>query len=199
MEMVLGDQAATTTAATNGLPKLTKMRILTRVRCAALLAALAFLTLLSGCETGGDTPQSGESPPQGTATAPGAPSRAIEFVQGYSRGYQDAHAAGKPMLVFFTADWCDYCHQMLQEAFLDQRVVLLSRQFVCVLVDADREPGVCRQFEIRGFPTVQFLSPRGVPLNRVTGKTPGESLAVEMQAALQATASRLNLREAARR
>jgi len=44
---------------------------------------------------------------------------------------------------------------------------------------------------VRGYPTVQFISPRGVPLNRMMGKTPAQQLAVEMQAALEATATRV--------
>ena len=162
------------------------------------IATLVALGLLGGCDAKQPTPSPAPSPASGAAAASDGQPDGIEFVEGYTRGYQDAQAAGKPMLVFFTAPWCDYCHQMLEEAFADQRVVRLSRRFVCIQVDADQEPSVCQQFEIRGYPTVQFLSPRGVPLNRLTGKTPGDKLALQMQAALQAIASRLSLREATR-
>ena len=89
------------------------------------------------------------------------------------------------MLLFFTAHWCKFCHQMADEAFTHPQVVSLSGQFVCVLVDADAEPAVCRQFHVTGFPTIQFLSPRGVPLGRIVGKKPGHQLTMAMQAALQ--------------
>ncbi len=95
------------------------------------------------------------------------------------------------MLVFFAAPDCSFCQQMVREASADEQVVHLSRRFVCILVDADTEPDVCREFRVRAYPTIQFMSPRGVPLNRVTGKTPASQLASQMQAALQATASRL--------
>ena len=94
------------------------------------------------------------------------------------------------MLIFFTATWCDYCHQMANEAFSEEQVVRLSGRFLCVLVDADKEPNVCRDFGVRGYPTIQFLSPGGLPLNRITGKRPVHQLVVEMQAALQAVARR---------
>ena len=112
----------------------------------------------------------------------------IHFVEGYRAGTAAARDAGKPLLVFFTATWCDYCHAMANEAFCQDAVVNLSERFTCVLVDADREPEVCRQFRVRGYPTIQFLSPRGLPLNRITGKQPGHQLVMEMQAALQAVA-----------
>ena len=95
------------------------------------------------------------------------------------------------MLVFFTVPDCSYCEQMVREASADEQVVQLSRRFVCILVDADTEPEICREFRVRAYPTIQFMSPQGVPLNRVTGKTPAGQFASQMQAALQATASRL--------
>ena len=94
------------------------------------------------------------------------------------------------MLVFFTAPWCEYCQQMAHEAFVQEQVVSLSQRFVCILVDADREPDVCRQFQVRGYPTVQFLSPWGTPLNRIVGKKPGHLVVADMHAALQALARR---------
>ena len=94
------------------------------------------------------------------------------------------------MLVFFTAEWCHFCHQMADEAFTHPQVVTLAQQFVCVLVDADAEPEACKQFRVQAFPTVQFVSARGIPLNRVVGKKPGHQLMMAMQAALQSVARR---------
>lgn len=112
----------------------------------------------------------------------------IAFVNGFQSGLKLARDQHKPMLVFFTAEWCHYCHQLANEAFVQDTVVETSRKFVCVLVDADAEPDVCREFQVRGYPTIQFLSPRGVPLNRVTGKQPGYALVQQMQAALEVVA-----------
>jgi thiol:disulfide interchange protein len=114
----------------------------------------------------------------------------LEFIQGYADGYQQARHAGRPMLVFFTASWCHFCHQMEADAFNDGQVAMLSRQFTCILVDADREPDVCQEFRIRGYPAVQFLTPQGVPLNRLVGKQSAAELMLQMQAALEATANR---------
>ena len=176
--------------------------------CAAL-----GLMLAAGCEIGT------EAAPGGTAAAPtdapDAPAKGyaadaagnlpaaakgrsarrmargnLKFVEGYERGYQQAVAQSKPMLLFFTAEWCHFCHQMADEAFTHPQVVSLADHFVCVLVDADREPEVCRQFKVTGYPTIQFLSPRGVPLERIVGKKPGHQLMMAMQAALQNVARR---------
>lgn len=161
-----------------------------RLVCCHWLVFGGLLSMIgaAGC----DSDQANRSPESGiSAGRPRAITRGgIEFIQGYADGYRWAQKQGKPMLVFFTARWCSFCHQMEAEAFTDPRVAHLARQFVCVLVDADAEPDVCHQFRVRGYPTIQFLSARGVPLNRLTGKRPPEYLAAEMQAALRATATR---------
>jgi thiol:disulfide interchange protein len=146
------------------------------------------LLLLSGCQDAEPQPVTTVPPPQ--AATPAVARGNIQFVDGYQYGIEQANRKGKPVLLFFTAQWCEFCHQMANEAFVQQQVVGLSERFVCVLVDADREPEVCRQYQVRGYPTIQFLSPLGVPLNRVVGKKPGNQLVMEMHAALQAVARR---------
>ena len=151
-------------------------------------ACLLAVLLLAGCQDAEPQPVQSAAPP---AAAPPAVARGqIRFVDGYQYGIEQAQREGKPMLLFFTAQWCEFCHQMANEAFVQEQVVGLSERFVCILVDADREPEICRQFQVRGYPTIQFLSPLGVPLNRVVGKKPGHQLVMEMHAALQAVARR---------
>src|SRR5262245_51825052 len=129
------------------------------------VAATILLALLAGCEVSvEDDPQSIapvgaeiEVAPQPVVTdqpalpvpqaapavsRPARPQVArgnLNFIEGYQQGYQHALQAGKPMLVFFTAHWCRFCHQMADEAFTNQQVVNLSERFVCILVDADAE------------------------------------------------------------
>jgi thioredoxin-like negative regulator of GroEL len=155
--------------------------------------------LLSGCEIGTESLPADPSRPTADAQMSDVPagvesSRAarghLKFVDGFARGCAVASRDGKPALVFFTAEWCHYCHQMADEAFTNPQVVRLADQFVCVLVDADREPQVCRQFKVTGYPTIQFLSPQGVPLERIVGKKPGHQVMMAMHAALQHVARR---------
>jgi thioredoxin-related protein len=160
------------------------------------------LGICLGCEIGVEQPPaaaSRQSKPEETeertqletVTRPRVARGRLQFVEGFPRGYAEASRQSKPMLLFFTAPWCEYCHQMAAEAFVHPQVVNLSDQFVCVLVNADTEPDVCRQFAVNGYPTVQFLSPRGVALNRLVGKQPARQLMMAMQAALQNVARRV--------
>ncbi len=157
--------------------------------------AVAASALMIGCEIRDEQqPHLHATAPVATQSSHPSGSQAargmLPFVEGYERGYARAQAESKPMLLFFTADWCHFCHQMADEAFTHPQVVRLAGQFVCVLVDADREPDVCRQYQVNGYPTIQFLSPRGVPLERIVGKKPGHQVMMAMQSALQNVARR---------
>lgn len=156
---------------------------------------LAGLLCYLGCEIGVEQPDSASQPDAAdTASQPTHLAKGnLRFVDGYRQGYAASARENKPMLLFFTASWCGYCRQMADEAFTNPQVVSLSHNFVCVLIDADTEPDVCRQFQVTGYPTIQFLSPRGVPLERVVGKKPGHQVMMAMQAALQHVARRSRL------
>jgi thioredoxin-like negative regulator of GroEL len=153
---------------------------------------LAVVVLLAGCEIRDEQiPQSRAASQRQARAVSGRVARGhLPFVQGYEQGVAQAASQSKPMLVFFTAEWCQFCHQMADEAFTDPQVVRLAEQFVCILVDADREPDICRQFDVNGYPTIQFLSARGIPLERIVGKKPGHQVMMAMQAALQNVARR---------
>jgi thioredoxin-like negative regulator of GroEL len=113
------------------------------------------------------------------------PRTRICFVNGYRAGLQAASSQNKPMLLFFTAEWCHFCHQLASEAFNDAGVIGLADRFVCVTVDADREPEVCRYFRVQSYPTIQFVSASGQVLNRMVGKRPRQELIRQMHVALQ--------------
>lgn len=107
----------------------------------------------------------------------------LYFVKDPEAGYQVAASQGMPCLLFFTAEWCTYCRQMEATAFTDNTVGELADDFVCLLVDADREPELCRHFRVSGFPTIQFVAPDGQMLHRLVGRQTATNLAAGMRAA----------------
>lgn len=109
----------------------------------------------------------------------------VQFVADSKVGMELAAKQKTPCLLFFTAEWCTYCHQMEETAFADPKIKQLAARFVCVLVDADREPEVCRQYAVSGYPTVQFLAADGRRLHNLVGKQSSLQLASGMNAALQ--------------
>lgn len=164
-------------------------------RSGLLMAVVSTCAFCAGCEIrdAADTPDANQNRASELDDAGklpyGVAAGQIVF-ESFERGCQIAREQQKPLLVFFTAGWCRYCHQMENETFTQDAVVQLSRRFVCVLVDADAQPQLCRDFEVHGFPTVQFVSPSGVRLNRITGKQPARQFLAQMNAALHTIARR---------
>jgi thiol:disulfide interchange protein len=108
----------------------------------------------------------------------------IEFVKGWELGRRVSTERGQPCLVFFTASWCTYCKRMEATTFNDAAVSQLASQFVCVMVDADVEPEVCRRLQVKGYPTLELISPAGASLGRLTGWQAAPTLAQSLRAAL---------------
>jgi thiol:disulfide interchange protein len=164
-----------------------------------LCVAWALASMLAGCEIGVEQPAAAPAAPARDSAAVNRARAWLRFSSDYAEASQRALREGKPLLLFFTAEWCHFCHQMADEAFSNPQVQSLSNHFVCVLVDADSEPALCEQFQITAFPTTQFMSSRGVPLERLVGKKAGHQLMIAMQAALQNVARRSLESESVRR
>ena len=147
------------------------------------LSCLPLLCCVFGCNYEPTAPVS-----LGSQAAPSIQKGKLTFVQGAQAGYQLASTQKKPCLLFFTADWCTYCHRMEELAFTNESVAELAKQFVCVLVDADREQAACQKFEVTGFPTVQFISQKGQKLHKLIGMQTASDLAEGMKLALERTA-----------
>ena len=162
--------------------------------------ACLLLSVLAGCEMSAEPAPPPEAASEMVPVQPARPTVAqgqLRFSQDVQQGLAEAGNTGKPLLLFFTAEWCHFCHQMAGEAFTDPQVVGLSERFVCVLIDADNQPGTCQQFHVSAYPTVQFVSPQGILLNRIEGNRPGHQVMMAMQTALQNSALRTQQNAAA--
>jgi len=134
-----------------------------------LVTLVGLLAVWGGFEIRDETVES-PSPRSVRRTAvPPEPGNAIEYVEGYEAGRRRAAAENRPMLVVFRASWCHWCAEFAQGTLIDRRLVGLSRQFVCVLVDADRHATDCSRFGVKEFPTVVVATSEGNECRRWTG------------------------------
>lgn len=88
-----------------------------------------------------------------------------------AEGLRAAQASGKPVLLDFTAEWCQPCHMLDAQVFADPAIAKkINERFVAIRVlDRRQEEGrnapevdqLQQRFNVRGFPTVVFADGSG--------------------------------------
>jgi thiol-disulfide isomerase/thioredoxin len=100
-----------------------------------------------------------------------------------------ARAEGKPVLLYWGADWCPPCSRLKATVFRHPEFVDRTRLFVAVNLDGD-EPGAQRlgeQFDVSGYPTVIVLSPDREEITRISIFMEMEQYVHALDVALAAT------------
>lgn len=97
-------------------------------------------------------------------------------------------AAGRPVMMDFSADWCVPCHELELNTFSDPAVVSEARRFDRYKVDltkydAPESEASRKQYGITGVPTVVFLGPDGREIAdaRVEGFMPPQPFIGQMR------------------
>lgn len=93
----------------------------------------------------------------------------IVWMDDFGAAMEKAGKENRPLLVDFYTDWCLYCGKLEKETLSDPRIVGLSKEFVCVRLDAEVHKGVAARYSPQGFPTIILATPTGDELLRVSG------------------------------
>lgn len=101
--------------------------------------------------TGPTTPDRPVTPD--TPTPPSNPTGPQLVAGTYAEALQKAGAEGKPVMAFFTADWCTWCKKMKSETMADPSVQAVLKNYVLVYVDTDKDRAPARKFGVESLPS----------------------------------------------
>lgn len=147
---------------------------------------------LFGCSARTLDPVSGVTPARQSASpvVAGTPHDEIAWHSGdLDSAFAVARAAGKPVLLYWGADWCPPCSRLKATVFRRPEFVDRTRLFVAVSLDGD-EPGAQRlgeRFDVSGYPTVIVLSPDREEITRIATFMEMEQYVHALDVALAAT------------
>jgi len=104
----------------------------------------------------------------------------IQWVQNLPEGLRLAKESGKPVMLFFTADWCAPCVELKKYIFTDRRVVAASKRLINVYIDADSDFETLSAYKVRGIPAIFFLNPSGEMIKKYDGDRSAGSFVKQM-------------------
>lgn len=99
----------------------------------------------------------------------------ISWLPWSKKAFQKAKELDRPILLAISAVWCHWCHVMDQRTYSDRDVAkLIEEKFVPIKVDRDQRPDIDKRYNMGGWPTTAFLTPKGEVLTGATYIPPQE-------------------------
>lgn len=100
----------------------------------------------------------------------------IDWQTDFIKAIYVAKEQEKPVMIDFWASWCPPCRKMDLEVWPRADVVALSRKFVCISVDVDRNKSLASKYGIKAIPSLIFTDPLGKEINRRVGYVQAKKL-----------------------
>ncbi len=102
---------------------------------------------------------------------PAPPAVAIKWEKKFDEAMRVAKRSGKPVVVDFWAEWCDWCRRLDRTTYADPAVIRKVDDFVAVKINTEgsrREVDVATKYGVGArLPVILFLSPQGHQLFRI--------------------------------
>jgi uncharacterized protein YyaL (SSP411 family) len=105
------------------------------------------------------------------------PNRAAEigWREWSAEAFEQASTEDRPILLSISAVWCHWCHVMDETTYSDQGVIdLINRDYLPIRVDNDLRPDINSRYNMGGWPSTVFLTPRGDILTGATYLPPDQ-------------------------
>ncbi|WP_414468241.1 thioredoxin family protein [Methanobacterium sp. ACI-7] len=94
----------------------------------------------------------------------------INWYTDLNQALGEAQKSSKPLFIDFYTVWCSSCQQLDKNTLSDPQVKeKLSKDYIPVKIDIDKNPQLASQYKIYGIPTLVFLNPDGSEIKRYEG------------------------------
>lgn len=104
----------------------------------------------------------------------------VKFEPYNAKALMTARGAGKPVVVYATADWCGYCQRLDAGALSETSVKTALDSFARLEIDnTSRDPrtgAVLIDMNVEGLPTLIFKDKDGTEVARLVGDQPAEAI-----------------------
>lgn len=97
------------------------------------------------------------------------PAERIPWRGDMSSARAEAQADKKPMLLYFTADWCGPCQSLKRTTWADKNVESTLASFVPVKIDIDENPDLAMRYRVQAVPYFVLQGADDQPIKVATG------------------------------
>jgi len=92
------------------------------------------------------------------------PAERVQWRDDLPTALAEARSSNRPVLLYFTADWCGPCQWMKRNVFTDDALaVAVHGGFIPVRVDHDQRPDLIQRYQVAGIPWFAVLDADGNP------------------------------------
>jgi hypothetical protein len=113
----------------------------------------------------------------------------IPFLSSLEQARAIAKATDRRVLIYFTGPGCGWCRALEARTFTDAEVVDLSKRFVCVRLDTERDSKQADAFRIDSIPRSIVLLPDGTTVDQRVGYFPAADYAAWLKGGLYRSAA----------
>jgi len=113
------------------------------------------------------------------------------FDGGVDAAFAAAQESGKPIYLYWGAEWCPPCHAISATVFKSTEFIERSKLFIPVYLDGDKENAQAygEKFGVRGYPTMIVFDSDGGELTRIPGGIDLQAYATILDLTLSSSSS----------
>src|SRR5665213_452715 len=98
-----------------------------------------------------------------------APKEVVPWRTDLAAARAESARVHKPVMLYFTADWCGYCREMAHTTWADPAVGDALKDYVPVKIDADARQDLADHYGVRGLPSLAVLDENGDAIRFTSG------------------------------